>query len=88
MRLCWRASRLKTVVLMSLSNKTMRRVRTKRLAAFVSGEIPFLTILFLERDVLRLSIERTGGMGAQYPEPWPGVICPPLQWEVKVKEER
>jgi len=52
----------------------------------VSGEIPFLTILFLERDVLRLFIERTGGMGAQYPEPWPGVICPPLQWEVKMKE--
>ncbi len=73
---------------MSLSNKTMRRVRTKRLAAFVSGEVPFLTVLFLEREVLRLSIERTGGMGAKHTEPWPGVICPQLQWDVRMVEER
>ena len=48
----------------------------------VSAEIPFVTFLFREEDVLRLVIERTGGVGGEYAESWPGIICPPLQLDV------
>ena len=54
----------------------------------VSAEVPFVTFLFLEEDVLRLVVERTGGMGGEYAESWPGIICPPLRWDVMSVHER
>lgn len=54
----------------------------------VSAEVPFVALLFREEDVLRLVIERTGGVGGEYAESWPGVICPPLQWDVRRVSER
>jgi lipopolysaccharide transport system ATP-binding protein len=52
----------------------------------VSAEVPFKALLFVEEDVLSLRIERTGGVGGQYAEPWPGVVCPPLCWDVSRTE--
>jgi lipopolysaccharide transport system ATP-binding protein len=52
----------------------------------VSAELPFVKIFFLEEHVLRFSVQRTGGTGAEYSEPWPGIICPSLKWEVKMLE--
>ena len=54
----------------------------------VSAEVPFVTVLFREEDVVRIVIERTGGVGGGYAESWPGIICPPLQWDVRRVSDR
>lgn len=53
----------------------------------VSGQLPFVKILFMQDNVLRFYIQRTGGVSTQYTEPWPGVVCPHLQWDVRILEE-
>jgi hypothetical protein len=55
----------------------------------VSAEVPFVALLFLEEDVTRLTVVRTGGVAGQYAETWPGVICTPLRWDVvRIEESR
>lgn len=47
----------------------------------VAAELPFIKTYFRQEYVLRFCIQRTGGVGAEYTESWPGVICPALKWE-------
>jgi lipopolysaccharide transport system ATP-binding protein len=49
----------------------------------VSADVPFVEIMFFEDNVLSFHVEQTGGIGGQYPEKWPGVICPKLNWHVE-----
>lgn len=53
----------------------------------VSAEVPFVAVLFQQDDILGLIIERTGGVGGEYAESWPGVICPSLPWDVSKIDE-
>jgi lipopolysaccharide transport system ATP-binding protein len=51
-------------------------------AVTVSADVPFVEILFIEEGVLAFRVEQTGGVSGQYPETWPGVVCPRLQWQI------
>ena len=49
----------------------------------VSGDIPFVQELFLVDNCLSFHVEQTGSHSGRFPERWPGLICPRLEWEVK-----
>lgn len=51
-------------------------------AVSVSAEIPFVKVLFFEENIVSFTVLRGQGAGGHYSEPWPGVICPDLQWHV------
>jgi lipopolysaccharide transport system ATP-binding protein len=49
----------------------------------ISTDLAFTERVLVEPDILRVSVEQTGGGGAGVSElRWPGVICPKLPWEV------
>ncbi len=48
----------------------------------ISAELPFVKLFFLKENILTFTIQRTGGVGAQYTENWPGIICPTLRWKI------
>jgi lipopolysaccharide transport system ATP-binding protein len=52
----------------------------------VSADIPFVEVLFMEENVVAFHVEQTGGSGGDYPERWPGVVCPALPWSIQVQE--
>ncbi len=47
------------------------------------ADIPFVRVLFLVEDCLRLCVEQTGGVSGRFGERWAGVICPDLAWTRK-----
>jgi lipopolysaccharide transport system ATP-binding protein len=49
----------------------------------VAADFPFQKIAFFEENVMRFHVAQTGGLSGQYPEKWPGVICPSLPWTVR-----
>jgi lipopolysaccharide transport system ATP-binding protein len=51
-------------------------------AVTVSADVPFVEIVFMEEATLSFQVEQTGGVSGQYPETWPGVVCPRLQWQI------
>lgn len=55
-------------------------------SVMVSADVPFVEILFQEENAVAFNVEQTGGVGGDYPERWPGVICPALPWSVQVLE--
>jgi lipopolysaccharide transport system ATP-binding protein len=44
------------------------------------ADVPWVEDLFVEHDAVTFSVEQTGGPAGEYPERWPGVVCPPLEW--------
>jgi lipopolysaccharide transport system ATP-binding protein len=44
------------------------------------ADVPWVEDLFVEHDALTFSVEQTGGAAGEYPERWPGVVCPLLEW--------
>jgi lipopolysaccharide transport system ATP-binding protein len=46
----------------------------------VSADIPFQKILFMEEGALGFSVEQTGELYTRFPDSWPGVVCPQLEW--------
>lgn len=55
-----------------------------RYSITVSSDVPFSQIHFFEDNVLSFHVEQTGGAGGRFPERWPGVVCPALQWQIEV----
>lgn len=49
----------------------------------VSGDIPLVQELFLVENCLNFHVEQTGSHSGRFPERWPGVICPNLDWRVE-----
>jgi lipopolysaccharide transport system ATP-binding protein len=49
----------------------------------LSADIPFQKALFLEENAVEFHVEQTGGVNARFPEKWPGVVCPQLEWETE-----
>jgi lipopolysaccharide transport system ATP-binding protein len=52
----------------------------------LSADIPFQKGLFVEEGALGFSVEQTGGVNARFPEKWPGVVCPRLEWRTEPLE--
>ena len=52
-------------------------------AVTVSADVPFVEVVFMEEAVLNFRVEQTGGVSGEYPEGWPGVVCPRLHWQIK-----
>ncbi len=48
----------------------------------IGADIPFQKVLFEfdEDGAVAFTVEQTGGVNARFPEKWPGVICPQLEW--------
>jgi len=49
----------------------------------VSGDIPFVQELFLIENCLNFHVEQTGSHSGRFPERWPGMICPKLDWRIE-----
>ncbi len=49
----------------------------------VTADVPFVEIALFEEGALGFGVEQTGGASGRYPERWPGVVCPILQWQVE-----
>ena len=47
-----------------------------------SASVPFVEIFFIEESAVAFDVEQTGGVSGRYPERWPGVVCPRLDWSV------
>jgi len=47
----------------------------------VSADTPFVEVYFMQHDILRLNVEMTEGNFRKYPERWPGLIRPVLEWQ-------
>jgi homopolymeric O-antigen transport system ATP-binding protein len=45
-------------------------------------DFPFLEVVFFEEMTLGFRIEQVGGVNSRYPERWPGVITPDLDWSL------
>ena len=48
----------------------------------LSCDIPGVDVLIPRREYLRFDVEGAGNEASTFPEPWPGVVCPRLSWEV------
>ncbi len=51
----------------------------------VTADTPFVETFFYEDNALGFFVEQTGGISGRYPERWPGVICPKLDWGIERK---
>jgi len=49
----------------------------------LGGGIPGLKVLLPGREYLRFQTSGPGNQGSIYPERWPGVVCPKLDWKVE-----
>jgi lipopolysaccharide transport system ATP-binding protein len=49
----------------------------------VSWDIPSQRIVFDRRDFLSFVVTGSGNQGSNFPEAWPGVVCPRLDWTVE-----
>ena len=49
----------------------------------VGADIPFVKTLFIEESAVGFSVEQTGELSTRFPEKWPGVICPLLEWTTR-----
>jgi lipopolysaccharide transport system ATP-binding protein len=54
-----------------------------RYSLTLSADIPFVETFFFEESALTLDVEQMGGGGTRYPERWPGLVCPKLDWDVE-----
>jgi lipopolysaccharide transport system ATP-binding protein len=50
----------------------------------VSADIPAKEILYIEDTVIGFSAEQTGGLLTRFPDKWPGVVCPYLEWQTQL----
>ena len=53
----------------------------------LSADIPFQKVLFIEEGAVGFAVEQTDSAYTKYPEKWPGVICPRLEWMTKRVEK-
>jgi len=56
-------------------------------AVGVQCDIPGERFLIHMRNYLSLLISGAGNQSSSFPEPWPGVVCPRIQWEVRTLYE-
>src|SRR5882672_1259783 len=49
----------------------------------ISADIPFVEELFFVENCLSFHVEQTGSHSGRFPERWPGVICPKLDWHIE-----
>ena len=49
----------------------------------VSSDIPFVQELFLVENCLNFHVQQTGSHSGRFPERWPGMICPKLDWQIE-----
>jgi lipopolysaccharide transport system ATP-binding protein len=49
----------------------------------IGADIPFVKVLFFEEAAIGFSVEQTGALATRFPEKWPGVVCPHLEWQTK-----
>jgi len=54
-----------------------------RYSVTISADIPFIESLFIEDAAISFTVVQTGGVSGQYPEHWPGIICPNMSWIVE-----
>ena len=50
----------------------------------VAADIPFQQTLFVEEAAVGFTVEQTGGVNSRFPEKWPGIVCPMLEWETEL----
>ncbi|MEW6336979.1 MAG: ABC transporter ATP-binding protein [Acidobacteriota bacterium] len=48
----------------------------------ISADVPFVKVLAVEDAALSFRVVQLSSLGDRFAERWPGVICPPLEWEV------
>lgn len=53
----------------------------------VSADVPFIEVFFVEDTALAFQVNQTGGVSGRYPERWPGIVCPRLEWHVNRTED-
>ncbi|MHB1557198.1 MAG: ABC transporter ATP-binding protein [Isosphaeraceae bacterium] len=46
------------------------------------ADVPFVEVIYFEEQALGFQIEQTGGVSGKYPETWPGIVCPRLDWAI------
>ena len=56
-------------------------------AVGVQCDIPGERFLIHMRNFLSLVISGVGNQSSSFPEPWPGVVCPRIHWEVRTLSE-
>ena len=56
-------------------------------AVGVQSDIPGERFLIHMRNFLSLVISGVGNQSSSFPEPWPGVVCPRIHWEVRTLSE-
>ena len=54
-----------------------------RYSLTLSADVPFIETFFFEESALTLDAQRIAGGGTRYPEYWPGLVCPKLEWDVE-----
>jgi lipopolysaccharide transport system ATP-binding protein len=52
----------------------------------MGADIPFKKILFIEEAAVGFSVEQTSDLNTRFPEKWPGVVCPLLQWQTELSD--
>ena len=56
-------------------------------AVGVQCDIPGERFLIHMRNYLSLLVSGAGNQSSSFPEPWPGVVCPRIQWNVRALSE-
>jgi len=59
----------------------------RRYVISVSCDIPGVKILIPRREYLSFAVVGGGNQASIFPEEWPGVVCPQLEWQVEKVEE-
>jgi len=54
----------------------------------INAGIPGVQVLFPPIDVLQLSVVADGTHGSNFPERWPGIVAPTLNWEITEIEHK
>jgi lipopolysaccharide transport system ATP-binding protein len=48
----------------------------------IGAGIPGIKVLWRAVDCISFNVDRTGSQGSYYPENWPGIVCPKLDWKI------
>ncbi len=49
----------------------------------VSADIPGVKVIIIDNELLSFTVFNSGTHGSHFPENWPGIVAPRLQWETK-----
>jgi hypothetical protein len=49
----------------------------------ISCDMPGVRVVVPIEEVISFTVSGMGNQGSYFPEPWAGVVCPELQWQVR-----